>query len=138
MKNVRRIISMMLVIALCMSIAVTAMAASTIKAAGIYGTLTCTSQKSGTDIYGKTTVTTNPDNAFLMVKYTFNLSGGTQIDSNGTSKRGVTSFEYIRSYLNYTTDGVPTYVYFSGEVRGGSQSPTAYVTTTRGYSVDFS
>lgn len=138
MKTVRRLIALMLIIVLCMSIAITASAAVSSKEAGIYGTLSCTSQKRGTDIYGKTTVTTNPDNAYLLVKYTINLSGGTQTKTNGTSQRGVTSFEYIRSYLNYTTDGVPTYVQFCGEVRGGSQSPSAYVTTTRGYSVDFS
>lgn len=138
MKTLKKTLAIFFVIAFCISMAVSVSAALNQATAGIYGTLTCRSYQSGMGFYGNTTVTTNPDNAYLLVKYTFNLESGTQINSTGTSQRSVTSYEYTRSFQHTTDDGVPTYVQYCGEVRGGSQSPSAYVTKTIGYSVDSS
>lgn len=140
MKIFHKVICLILVVAICMTMVISASAKVGLNAvsAGIYGTLSCSSKQNDAAIYGKTTVTTNPDSAYLLVKYTFNLTTDYQYDVTGTSTRGVTSFEYTRDFSVYPSDALPIYVYFCGEVRGGSQSPTAYVTTTLGYSIDTS
>lgn len=134
MKFTRRILLFIMVLSICMSMVLTVSAAT--KSAGIYGVLTSRSYQSGTNIYGETTVTENPDNAYLLVKFTINNNSGATNNYNGTSSKGVTLYTYTKYYTTYSPETIPIYVYYCGEVRGGSQSPSAYVTSTAGYSVD--
>ena len=125
------------VICTIMAMSVNALSLTAVPA-GIYGTLDCYCTQRNSNIYSKTTVTTNPDNAYLRVKYVFNTSTNTQTQSSSSSSRGVTLFEHNKDLSVYAPDARPIYVQYCGEVRGGSQSPSAYVTRTVGYSINTS
>lgn len=134
----RRILSALLAVVLVVAMTAPAMAVVQLKNAGIYGVLKSISYQSGTNIYGETWITENPDNAYLLVKMTINQQSGNQVNIENSSSRGVTLHTYTKYYTAYADGYLPTRVFFCGEVRGGTQSPEAYVTATRNYSIDLS
>ena len=128
MKTKRSILSLVLVLILCVSLAVSASAATVTRRAGIYGTLTGTANPivRSTLIPTTTTITTNPDTAYIEVNGEV-TNGESTLDAYCyTSNRGVTSF----------STSVPVYVYgqyaelivyINHCVQGGSESPVGYV-----------
>lgn len=128
MKVKRSLFSALLVIVLCMSLTVTAFAASNAAFAGIYGTISGTSNQSGSAMAVSTSITTNPDKAYLQVTTTY--TDGGNYSSSITRKSGTDVTSFSTSYaiavdVVYTPTKANTTHLVMGGVNGA-----AYVTTT--------
>jgi hypothetical protein len=112
---------------LCGSLAFNASAASKSAHAGIYGILkgTATPVTRSTLLPTTTTITQNPDNAYLVVLA--EVTNGVRVLDNLEyhSARGVTSFNVsipVYAYNDYDT----IYVHMGHGVQGGTQAPGGY------------
>lgn len=135
MKAKHSFVSIAAVLLLCVSLAVCVSAATITHAstnAGIYLSLTGTiSPSSGTSLLPTTTtVSVNPDQAYLKVD--LELKNGVDHISNSTasSSTGVTTFSHTMPIYYYAEEAHP-YVYVAHNVQGGSQSDFGYVCRTQ-------
>ncbi len=106
MKSTRRILCLIMVIAVCMTMAITAFAASA--SAGSYGTISGSCYQSAGYLPTSTTITTNPDSATLRITVRTTTSSNTQVASTSmTSAAGATSFSYTYPIV-YHPDAIPS------------------------------
>lgn len=122
MMKLRRIMSLVLAMTLCISLAVSAYAAM----AGIYIYVAGTGSKSGNALVTSTRVKVNPDNAYLKTEVQFSDGLNYTSSDRKISSRGVTSFSYNFPIFQ-AVDWTPIKAYCAHGVQGGTQSEAGYV-----------
>ena len=132
MINKSKLLSVILTLLLCLSLAITTSATSTFEIAGIYGKIHGSSSESTSETYMVNTTTTisrNPDTAYLLVEADFCNGSQTIHATDERSSRGVLSFS-VGFPIFFDIQEIPEYAYFAHNVRGGSQSESGFVCYT--------
>lgn len=129
MKNRYKVSVVMLALVLCMVVPMTVFASSASSPVDTYLALSGSSSQSGTKVATTTTVTRNPDNAYLRTEIEFK-NGVTSIGADAQqSARGVKTLS--ADFHIYFALGVePNKAYCAHNVQGGTQSPVGYAVYT--------
>lgn len=121
MKVTRKLIAFVLVLIMCCSFVLSVSAAM----AGIYSYVKGEGSQSGSILVTRTYVGKNPDSAFLTTSVDFSDGVNHMGNASSTSGRGVTSYSH-NFPIYMTADHIPTRVYCTHAVQGGSQSASGY------------
>ena len=129
MKNSRKVLCLVMAVLFCMTMAITVSASSNSRGAGIYGTISGSIRQNGGNLITSTTITKNPDSAYLAVR--IQLSDGTVYTAAtySESSRDVTSYPYTWP-MRYAYDQLPVCAFCTHGVQGGNQSGSAYAVYT--------
>ena len=131
MRKMKRILGVVLATAMCLSLSIVSFAES--KSVAGYGTLNgsiSTSNVGGYYVNTSTSISSNPDNAYMKVKIELqDYYGSTLYTDNESSSRGKTSFSYPFEVVHF--DDVAK-VYGAHNIQGGStySAQVVYTATT--------
>lgn len=127
-KTIRRIFSIGLVLAMCMTLALTASASSDMRSAGIYGFISGESAQDAEDMHKLNTttrVTRNPDGAYLKTEALYYDVETLLPSTSATSEAGVTGF--VKDLTIYITiEGIPNHAYVNHYVIDPETSEIIY------------
>lgn len=127
MCNSKRLLTIVMVVVMLLTLAVSASALPIGTSAGVYGTLGgIQNWKNGEDVVTGTTITSNPDNAYLKATVDLYNSVGTIIRSTAhSSASGVKSFQATHLFAYYITQ-TPSSANIAHEVKGGAHEYAHY------------
>jgi len=129
MKPLKKCMCLLMVVGLLMYMATPALAAMVY---GIYGMIYRSSIQSDNYIYSQTSVSQNPDRAYLLTYCDFSDGFHVFPTVSSQSERRATSYSVYLPIPAVEGEYYPDYYWCVHEVRGGTESPTAYAERTEG------